>query len=159
MAVYWNLGLVARTQEEAEACAEFFRRKRLKIDAQEVPLDVSKVSPLTEKADGWLLCVWPRGMSSGSPIENDPRLTEADARAHISRVFDEWLREAPPFMAAFFGGEAYDIFLDGPLSEVLEPDGFEGLVVDTPTWETMGRPAAAQSIGAGRFAWRRSPVP
>jgi hypothetical protein len=155
MAVYWDLGLVARTSEEAEACAEYFGRKPLTVGGRQVPLDVSRA----EIPDGWLIGVWPRGMSYASPRGDDAALTEESTRALIAATFDEWLREAPPFRAAYFGGEAYDAFLDDPLSEVLGPDGFEGLVVDTAAWEAMGRPAAAREIGAGRFAWARARVP
>jgi hypothetical protein len=154
MAVYWNLGLFTRTREASEACAAFFQDKRLVLNGLDVPLDVSK----SERPDGWLIGVWPQGMSYGSPMGNDPRLTTDDARAEIARVFDEWLLEAPPFAAAFFGGEAFDSFLDG-ISDLLAPEGFSGLVIDEETWTSLGQPAAAQSVGNGRFAWPRSRIP
>ena len=151
MAVYWNLGLVAQTEEQAEACAEFFSRKELILGEQRVPLDVSRGKGL----DGWLVCVWPRGMSYGSPKGNDPRLTADDARVKIAGVFDAWLREAPVFKAAYFGGEAFDRFLDEPISEIV---GVDGLVVDEATWISLGRPSEAQLAAPARFEWRRSRV-
>jgi hypothetical protein len=155
MAVYWNLGLVARTSEQAEACIEFFRAKRLQYNGRDVALEIWQA----QKADCWVVGVCPHGMSHGSPLGNDPKLTTDEARLEIARVFDQWLVEAPPFMAAFFGGEAYDFLLDEPLSESLEPEGINGLVVDQATWESLGEPEAARIIGKGRFAWPRSRVP
>lgn len=152
MAVYWNLGLLANTEEEAAACAEFFARQELFLGALRVPLDVSR----GKGPEGWLVSVWPRGMSYGSPMGNDPRLTADDARLEIAGRFDAWLCDAPPFKAAYFGGEAFDRFLDEPVSEIV---GVEGLVVDEPTWVSLGRPIEAQSFHAGRYWWRRSRAP
>jgi hypothetical protein len=83
---------------------------------------------------------------------------EATAREHIAGVFDQWLREAPPFAAAFFGCEAYDHFLEGSLTlmEILKPRGIEGLVVDEAVWLSLGSPPLALRAGPDRFAWSRT---
>lgn len=65
----------------------------------------------------------------------------------------------PAVHGGFFGGEAYDLFLDGAVGDVLDHDGVEGLVVDHATWVSLGKPAAAEAAGAGRFAWPRNRAP
>ncbi len=150
MAVYWNLGLCARTSADADACIVFFRKRRLVLDDVEVALEVH----CSERADEWLVGVWPRGMSHGSPSGSDPRLTTDDAHARIARIFDQWLREAPPFRAAFFGGEAFDFFLDD--AESIDAEGIRGLVIDEAMWVSLGRPPSAEPAGPGRFAWPRT---
>jgi hypothetical protein len=119
-----------------------------------VALQVSKA----QKPEGWVVGVWPQGMSHGSPMGNDPTLTTDHARLEIARVFDRWLVEAPSFMAAFFGGEAHDFLLNGGLAEI-DSDGVEGLVVDQAMWESLNRPASARMVGAGRHGWPRSRTP
>lgn len=152
--MYWNLGVFTRTREAASECDAFFQGKRLIFQDLEVPLNVSQ----REIADGWLVCAWPRGMSQGSPYGNEPRLTTEHARVQIARIFDGWLRDAPPFAAALFGCEAFDFLLDG-VSAIDPSDGIDGFVVDTKTWMSLGEPAGAQSVEHGRFVWPRSRVP
>jgi hypothetical protein len=155
VAVYFNLGLSARTREGADACAAFFASRRLVVGDAEIEIEVS----VTERPDGFLVSAWPRGMSYASPRGDDRRLTTDEARGTIERAFDEWLCEAPPFRAAFFGGEAYDFFLDDEIAKVLEDGGFAGLFVDNETWESLGRPAEAKLVAPGRYAWPRTAMP
>jgi hypothetical protein len=151
MAVYFNLGLVARTHADAEACVAYFAAQRLVDDGEEVPLEVASC----EGGGGWLVSAWPRGMNFGSPSGSARRLTTEDARARIAAVFDGWLRTAPPFQAAFFGAEAFDFFLDDGLAQ-LDAAGVDGLVVDAALWTVLGGPAAAQELAPGRWAWPRT---
>jgi hypothetical protein len=154
VAVYFNLGLSTRTREEADACASYFESLRLVVAGAEVPIEVS----VTERPDGFLVSGWPRGMSYASPRGDDRRLTTDAARATIARTFDAWLRDAPPFRAAFFGGEAYDFFLDDGL-EIVREGGFQGLFVDEATWESLNRPSDAALVAPGRYAWPRTRAP
>ena len=151
MAVYFNLGLVARTREEADACLAFFRARPLVVDGAAVELEAFVHPRLRD----FLVGVWPRGMSYASPSGDDRRLTTDAARAWITRFFDAALLEAPPFAAAHFGGEAYDYFLeDTPLESQLQ-HGFGGLYVDAALWTALGCPADAVRVGAERYAWPR----
>ena len=154
MALYFNLGLIARTRAEADACADFFRARPLTLDGRDVPLEI--FVDARPRTSDFLVGVWPRGMSYASPKGDDRRLTEDSARAAIARFFDAALIDAPPFAAAHFGGEAYDYFLDAdePI-EVQLAGGFGGLYVDEVSWEAMGKPADAVQVGAQRYAWAR----
>ena len=152
MALYFNLGLVARTMEDAEACATFFRARALVLDDSPVPLEVYVHARRTDVLVG----VWPRGMSYASPKGDDRRLTTDAARETIARWFDATLIDAPPFAAAAFGGEMYDYFLDDePLVEQLG-QGFGGLYVDDALWNALDRPLAAVRVGPARHAWPRT---
>ena len=150
MAIYWNLGLTTRTRADADACVSFFEEKQLSLEGMNVPLEVHCV----ERASDWLIGVWPKGMNYASPHGSNPLLTADAARAAIEHTFDEWLEDAPPFAAAFFGAEAYDYFLDE--NEVLGAEGFAGLFIDEATWRSLGSPPAAVPVAPGRHAWPRA---
>ena len=151
MAVYWNLGVFARDHAAVVACADYFRAQRLEVDGRNVELEISEA----EVTGGWIVGVWPRGMSFGSPRGNDARLTADAAVATIAETFDAWLRDAPAFTLAFFGAEAYDSLLDG-IGEIDEP--FESLVFDTEMFAAFGQPAKAQRVRDGRYVIPRSPA-
>lgn len=151
MAVYFNLGLFTRDRDSVLACAEYFRGQELVFAGTRVVLDVFEPS---EVPGGWLLGVWPHGMSYGSPHGNERRLTEDDARAEIAATFDTWLAAAPPFTLAFFGAEAFDYLLDG-IGDIDGP--FDALVFDETLYAAFGRPDVTK-LGATRY-WmpRRRP--
>lgn len=151
MAVYFNLGIAANTKDEAQACAEYFRAHQLVVDGAVVPLDVH----VAEGKDAFCVSVWSPGMSYGSPLRDNARLMTEDARAAVTRTFEAWLVEAPPFRAAFVGDEAYDTVLDG-VADLLEGGGFKGLFIDGATWEKLGRPAEAKRVFYKRYAFPRT---
>jgi hypothetical protein len=155
MAVYFNLGLVARTQNDADACIAFFRARPLVLDGATIELETCSHARDVDVLVG----VWPKGMSYASPHGDDRRLTTDAAQRFIALWFEAALIEAPPFAAAFFGGEAYDYFLDEPYEPLHEQlggyvDGFHtGLYVDAALWEALGRPADAVKVGEARYGW------
>jgi hypothetical protein len=151
LAVFWMLGLHARTREEAETCLVFFAHKRLLVEAVDVALEVF----IQEKDDGWAVGVLPYGMSQGTPSAV-PELTEEPAPMAVARTFDAWLLDAPPFVAGWFGREAFDLFV--PRLDI-GPAGIGGLVVDEATWVSLGRPPEALPTSAGRRAWARTKAP
>jgi hypothetical protein len=154
MAVYWNLGLVTRSEEEAGACVAFFEAQRFVQDGVEVELKIGS-GPCP---GGWVVSVWPFGMAWGSPLGSDERLTTEPARACIAAVFDEWLREAPPFRAALFECEAYDDFLNAGIAEI-DAQYQGGLFIDEELWIAVGRPTEALLVCPGRRWWPRTHQP
>jgi hypothetical protein len=180
MAVYWNLGLVTRNRDDAEACVAYFLRQKLVERGREVALQVSwqaevgamgavledeeiteesaQAAALVRDASRWFISVWPRGMNHGSPEGHASGLTDEAARARVAAAFDGWLEAAPAFQAAFFGSEAFDFFFAGGLHEI-DAAGIDGLFVDEAMWAALGRPEAAQAVAPGRRSWGRSLVP
>ena len=129
----------------------FFSLRPLLVDGLPVELEAF-CNPRDEL---FLVGVWPRGMSYASPRGDDRRLTADSARHAIARWFDEALVAAPPFLAAVFGGECYDFFLEeGPLVALLD-GGHRALFVDDTTWCAMGSPPQMVEVAEGRRHWPR----
>ena len=124
------------------------RAQRLELDGAIIELQVCDA----EVPGGWLVGVWPKGMSWSSPRGDDARLTTDGARQQIAATFDAWLVDAPPFTLAFFGGEAYDTLLEG-IGEIDRP--FDALVFDTSMYTAFGQPSGARRIADARYAWPR----
>jgi hypothetical protein len=79
MAVYFNLGLVTRERDAALACAACFRAQRLVFDGIDIALEIFEPNAVP---GGWLLGVWPHGMSYGSHGQSATGGTHGRRREH-----------------------------------------------------------------------------
>jgi hypothetical protein len=86
VAVYWNLGLYARDRDSARACADYFRAQRLVLDGENIELHITD----TEVPGGWLVGVWPRGMSYGIATRCPGRAFPSALHPYIRRLELIW---------------------------------------------------------------------
>ncbi|AKF10723.1 hypothetical protein DB32_007872 [Sandaracinus amylolyticus] len=153
MAIYYNLAAFVGARDEAEAFVAHFHGRTIPIEHGDLVLDIT----LRETPQGWLVGLWPVGMSYGTC--DDARLVAPEAREAAARWFERELRGAPTFRAAAFGAEIYDTFLDTTLAELVDGGGMPGLVLDIRTHVSLRSPAGTKPFGPGRRWWPRTKTP
>ena len=148
MAVYWDLGAVCADQAAADKLAAWFK-------ARAIPLsDGTSVDIRTGTgalADQWIVWVWPQGMSYGSPYGNRHDLVDTDLNSEIEDWIHLRLQECPPYVYAFFGGEAHERLQDESLEALIEDPDYTpiGLVIDAASYGRLGRPSGFAPFARG----------
>ena len=142
MAVYFNLAANFETSEkDAKEFVNYFSKKKIILsDGNTVPLEGSFTKLENNE---FIAVVYPEKMSMGSPMGSNYALLEKPFDEEIDKWFYHELKEFPFFSYAFFGGEAYDTFLDISFTtEILKGPHFpwKGLVVKSEFWNKMGKP-------------------
>lgn len=153
MAYYYNLAAFVGPREDAEAFVAHFHGRVVPIPGAELAITIA----MRETRSGWVVGLWPEGMSHGTG--DDPRLVEPEAREAAARWFERELRTAPSFRAAVFGAEVYDDFIETSLEEIVRSGGMGGLVIDARVHASLGAPEGTKPFAPGKRWWPRSGAP